>query len=353
MLPVTLVIRLAQCLHDVWAKQNNQTSDPEMCWDIFDARLRGLARHRRLYRLAIEKKFKLALPIITREMMARLSEIRQHVDPLAMTYAPTNHHFPDLSEWVLEIRQLEAEFGEVEVRWNDAVIRVVTDSIVLQGVELGSFAIEFVWSQLGSCSGSHCFEIVALEPNPACGQRGVVHPHVRDGDLCAGDATRPISQALKDGRLGDAFLLVRSVLTNYNPQSPYVSLDEWEGVTCSDCGGHIDLDDRFSCDGCEVNLCDGCSRCCEACVANRCTNCISSCDICDTACCQGCLQASESERHVCPSCFAKCSHCEQSVPTDELDDLTCNCEECTENIEANDDSEAPLIEENLTHEAPR
>ncbi len=236
------------------------------------------------------------------------------------------------------------------MRWSDAVIRVTTDTIVLEGVELGSFAIEFQWSQLGSCSGSHCFEIVALEPNPACGQPGIVHPHVRDGDLCAGDASRPIAQALQNGRLGDAFLLVRSVLTNYNPQSPYVSLGEWEGVACSDCGSHMDHDDRFSCEGCEADLCDCCSRCCEVCSANRCANCITSCDVCDAVCCQGCLQPSESDRHVCPSCFMVCSHCAKPVPKDEINHPLLCCEECIETIEANDDSETPLTQENLTHE---
>ena len=65
---------------------------------------------------------------------------------------------------------------------------MTTESITLQDVELGSFAIDFVWSRLAQQRGSSCFDIVALDPNPATGRDEVNHPHVNDLDLCAGDA---------------------------------------------------------------------------------------------------------------------------------------------------------------------
>src|SRR5678815_5899637 len=79
-------------------------------------------------------------------------------------------------------------------------------------------------------------DIVAIDPNPAATSEDTTHPHVRDHQLCAGDATVPIKAALREGRICDAFLAVNAVLHHYNPGSAYVSLDEWSGTPCADCG---------------------------------------------------------------------------------------------------------------------
>jgi len=50
---------------------------------------------------------------------------------------------------------------------------------------------------------------------------------------------------------------MNSVLTTYNQRSPYVPIDEWDGTSCSECGGSIDPDERSSCDACQAELCDG------------------------------------------------------------------------------------------------
>ncbi|MCX6963421.1 MAG: hypothetical protein NTZ08_13390, partial [Verrucomicrobia bacterium] len=89
--------------------------------------------------------------------------------------------------------------------------------------------IDFHWKRVESETGVRCFDIVALEPNPASGRDEIVHPHVNGRDLCAGDAEGPVHRALDDGRIVEAFLMIRSVLTTYNRRSPYVSLEAWEG----------------------------------------------------------------------------------------------------------------------------
>ena len=79
-----------------------------------------------MYRLAIEKNFKLA--VAHRHAGTALLGLLRYVSTLSSwpSLIPCQHHHcPDLAEWVHEVRQLEAEFGEVEVRWSDAVIRVV------------------------------------------------------------------------------------------------------------------------------------------------------------------------------------------------------------------------------------
>ena len=174
--------------------------------------------------MVIETGLRLIVPRLTAEFMARLDEVRRQVEQLQIEYAPPSGRAPDLGEWLAEIRQLEAEFGGVEVRWRDAVVRVVTDPVTLRDVALGPFAIEFGWDRVGHISASRCFDMIALESNPAAGRDEVPHPHVQGVELCAGDAAGPLERALADGRLADAFLIVRSVLTTYNPASAYVPL---------------------------------------------------------------------------------------------------------------------------------
>ena len=62
------------------------------------------------------------------------------------------------------------------------------------------------------------YRVVALDPHPAGSDESVTHPHVRDEQLCAGDAAAAIRSALAGGRICDFFLLVRSVLDRIQPR---------------------------------------------------------------------------------------------------------------------------------------
>ena len=71
------------------------------------------------------------------------------------------------------------------------------------------------------------------------------------------------------------FILARTGKT-YNAESPYVSLDDWEGRPCYDCGYTTHEDDCFWCEGCDNDFCEECySYCCS----------------CDVSLCQGCPRA--------------------------------------------------------------
>ncbi len=100
-------------------------------------------------------------------------------------------------------------------------------------VYLGEFEIQL---QLAGQGESHdheeLYRIVAVDPHPATSDESVTHPHVRDECLCAGEAGAAICSALTSGRICDFFLLVRSVLKEYNPKSPFVPLDKWNGICC-------------------------------------------------------------------------------------------------------------------------
>jgi hypothetical protein len=340
MLSIALVLRLARRLEIAWAARDGPVAHPEAGWQALEVRLDRARCSRHRLRLAIETGLSLIVPRLTAEFMARLDEVRRHVEQLRLESAPSPGRAPGLGEWLAEVRQLEMEFGGVEVLWRDAVVRVVTDPITLRGVTLGPFAIEFGWDRVGRIGAARCFDVVALEPNPAAGREEVSHPHVQGVELCAGDAAGPLERALSDGRLADAFLIVRSVLTTYNPQSAYVPLAEWDGVACSDCGRRVDPEDRYCCEACDADLCESCAGSCSTCPAPRCGACLGSCDVCRASCCQGCLQTAGSDRAVCPECRATCARCSATVPKDELTAGSRLCPACDPDEEDDADDDA-------------
>ena len=195
---------------------------------------------------------------------------------------------PSLRLLADELLQLEEEFEGVEYRLREGLISVQTEPIVLEELELGPFSIELHLKRLCRHPDSNCFLCVALKPNTPSHNSSVTHPHVQDCRLCAGDATVPIANALQQGRICDAFCLVAAVLREYNASSPYVSIDEWQGVHCQDCECSVDRDQSSYCEACERTVCD---------------ECMGFCDVCETSCCRGCLDRDErSRRNCCPDC---------------------------------------------------
>jgi len=222
-----------------------------------------------------------------------------------------------LRELLGELLQLEEEFTKVTI--DRGVISVITEPVELDDVYLGSFQIELPIAQLvGDRVGSDVFQIIAIEPHPATGS-DVVHPHVRDGRLCAGDATVPLASALRDGRLSDAFLTVRSVLNTYNGSSAYVPLHDWNGIACANCESIVSEDDRFYCERCRSDVCN---------------DCYATCDVCGEGCCTSCLEKDRrSNRLCCGECRHRCGGCSRIVDSDSFDDELALCPECRDERE--------------------
>jgi hypothetical protein len=237
---------------------------------------------------------------------------------------------PDTVHLAAELRQLEEEFGELKIRNNKkCILSVTTGMIALEGVTLGRFAIELDCDQLARRMSDDSFQVVALDPNPAAANNEVFHPHLNGTSLCAGDALVPIQHALEQGRLADAFCLVRSVLNHYNPASSYVALDRWEGSECHDCGDVVRDDDRFACAACGYEFCLDCSHECVACVVSFCRGCMSECAVCEKLCCNECMRACQlSRRACCAGCIQACSECGSKIARDERDPATGLCPDC-------------------------
>jgi hypothetical protein len=230
-----------------------------------------------------------------------------------------------------ELQQLYDEFENVALDVKGGRVIAHTPPLVLDELELGPFAIELhVHSLDRSRADSGCFEIVALQANPAASNADVTHPHVSGKSLCAGDAAVPIAQSLRQGRIADAFCLVRSVLNNYNPHSPYVSIEDWSGVQCKDCGDSVHDDDLYTCPVCNGRYCGHCTGCCEQ---------------CDQSACHGCLERDPvSRRDCCPACRSNCSECGRVVDGECFNQQSERCPECDQ--KQSNDPDSPDPEEN-------
>ena len=208
-----------------------------------------------------------------------------------------------------DILALREEFEEVRWDLKKSQLAVVTEPIVLRGIDLGRFEICLEWD--GPAPGD-LYRLVALDPNPASANSEVTHPHVQDEHLCEGEGHAAIRSALAQGRLFDFFVIVGRILGTYAEGSAYVELNHWNGIPCDECGSTVDEYERTYCRGCNCTLCDGCQGCCTKCDTSHCSQCLGQCDLCGDSCCRSCVEScSKCLADVCSSCQSTglCASC--------------------------------------------
>ena len=211
---------------------------------------------------------------------------------------------PSIRDILADLQQAQEEFEDLKYVEKDGLLAVTTDAIELEGFYLGEFEIRL---QIGSLSQykrhSMIYQVVALDPHPAACNDSVTHPHVSDEHMCEGDAGAAIEAALTNGRICDFFHLVTAVLTNYNPNSPYVALADWEGRPCYDCGYTMASDDTHWCSSCEEDFCDECTSYCRRCDETTCSGCLEECTVCGDLICPSCkMSCPECNRLICKNC---------------------------------------------------
>ncbi len=287
-----------------------------------DALLAGTARlqaQRDRLRTCLSKGWDTAAACARDAAEAAACEILAQADALRFAGKGCRAPVPPLRAVFGEIQQAEREFGAL--RWDRRTreLSADTDPVELEGVYLGPFRIRLSLARLGRARPDDACSVEALDPRPAASNDGVVHPHVSDGRLCAGDAAAAIQAALGEGRVCDFFLLVRSVLGTYNPDSPFVSLEEWGGASCFECGRGIPRDDARWCPLCDESYCEECFACCDRCGEAACVQCLARCPEC--------------EDFACPNCLVRCPRCGRRL-----------CETCSE------DELCPCFEEEPEHD---
>ena len=289
---------------------------------LFTSRFSDLARDSRKLGLALSHDWFAASEHTCKAISRHLNEIPYAVSKLESLLDRRPKEVPSFSAIVDELRALQEEFDDVAFNGEQGALCVVTEPITLEHVYLGRFRIALYLDKLAELYQRNAYYIIAIDPHPAAKDEAVTHPHVSNEMLCEGDGAAAIRAALEEGRLSDFFSLVRSILTTYNPDSPYVSLSDWEGISCYDCGYVMDDESSYYCSHCDTAVCDQCSRVCIDCGEVVCGNCAGICEIC--------------ERSLCPNCGkTKCGNCEsvccEGCLTDGL------CPECKEEQENEDE----------------
>lgn len=219
---------------------------------------------------------------------------------------------PKLAVLVADLKQLEEDCGQVDYDRDKNSVSIITDPIELEGINLGPFKIMLELSRLSELYKDSPYYCIALEPNPAGSCSDVTHPHVSGEHLCEGDGSVAIRAALEQGRLCDFFTMVISILNTYNPDSPYVSVSEWDGSPCYDCGYTMNSDDVYFCPFCDHDYCDDCSTYCQICDETTCLGCGGECPVCGQMCCSDCVtQCAECEELCCKDCLNEdlCPNC--------------------------------------------
>ncbi len=265
-------------------------------------------------------------------------DLASRIDAVVRAIATCDNDVPLVGEIYQELRQTEAEFDELRHEDEENLLFVSTDRIELEGVDLGEFEIQLQLPKLAKPQIHAAYRVVALDPHPAASNESVTHPHVSDQQLCPGDAAAAIQAALGGGRISDFFMLVRSVLLQYSPASPFVPLEKWYGTTCYDCGTVMESGEAFFCQSCEHECCGECSSYCSRCDETACLGCLDTCSLCGDS--------------VCPPCIADCPDCHTQLCQTCLDEGLCPCNQEPEEIEDDQEENANEGRDRLVGSGP-
>jgi hypothetical protein len=256
-------------------------------------------RFQRLMGCARARGWTAAERICRTQLKRSLAALRQELDECerSLDVVPTSPA-QTLRDVYDDLVAIEAEFDGFRVNLREATISVVTRSVVLADVDLGRFEIVLSWRGLGDSRSP--YTVGAVDERSAHSDSSLAHPHVRDEQLCEGDGAAAIRSALRSGRLLDFLTIVAQTLATYNPHSAYLALDQWLGVSCTDCGAVVEADEASCCERCESDLCGDCQYSCTACGRLACSDCGSSCSHCGEHHCRACLVAcADCGRHFC------------------------------------------------------
>lgn len=263
----------------------------------------------RLLRLAELRGWGQAAARVRREAASQFRMLGEELMQLAQQMEPrrsgvTLASAADVYRDLLGLRQ---EFGELRYEREANLLILQTEHIELDEIELGRFEIRLDLRQRHAESP---YRIVALDPNAAASRPELVHPHVLDEILCAGDGRQAIKAALAAGRLFDFFQLVTAVLTTYNPESPYLELGDWFSQACHDCGLLTHEESGSCCPVCDAWLCSECESICEVCGEYSCLRCLATCGSCEQPCCAACLGSCQGcQQSFCHSCLTEEERC--------------------------------------------
>jgi hypothetical protein len=275
---------------------------------------------------ASQRGWQLAAARLRRDLSLTVERMRDELRTLDRQLQPpiSSDHKTSTDDIYADLIALHDEFEEVAFDRRGRTLAVTTETIELEGVYLGPFEIRLDWGDLLEGHPDN-YRVIAVDANPAAANDSVTHPHVQDEAVCEGGGRQPVRKALEQGRLFDFFVIVANLLRTYNSGSPYVSLSDWHGVECADCGSNVCDDERWTCEKCETTVCDECYHNCSDCDGIYCNECVTRCEGCDKNHCRGCMkQGSRCDAELCQGCLddnERCSDCHERETEEESEEL--------------------------------
>ncbi|MCA9069062.1 MAG: hypothetical protein KDA84_09075 [Planctomycetaceae bacterium] len=258
-------LRLALAIHERLQRTHHAPKHVELpaTWPQYEVLCRRLRR-------ANSRGWFLAAARLRRELREMLRRLQAEL--LAIQHlleADPNSFLASARDIHADLLALDQDFDEVRYNHREQTLSVTTEAIELESIYLGPFEIRLDLAP-PRCSEPFAYRVIAKDPNSAAANESVTHPHIQDELLCEGDGREPIRNALEQGRLHDFYVVVANLLRTYNPDSPYVSLNDWYGVACADCGISVPDEDGLTCSSCEALVCDACYCGCSACGGSYC-----------------------------------------------------------------------------------
>jgi len=316
------IIRIAGRIRDALSTlQKQKYFETYSQLNQYNDKLEEITKESTLIGKALSKQWFASAEICTSRIDRLLADVTYFVQRIKQFTANESTKVPALRELSEELNQLQDEFAKVEFSDKEDTISVITEPIEIEGVYLGPFEIKLHLDKLSELYKDLPYYVIALDPNPAATSEDVTHPHVSNEKLCEGDGHTTIRVALEQGRLTDFFAMVKSILNTYNPDSPYVSIHEWEGTACYDCGCVVSGEDCYYCCRCERDFCSECSTYCQDCDETICLGCAGKCEVCDEPICSSCIQeCAECGKYICQRCICEedlCPDCEQLIKDNE------------------------------------
>jgi hypothetical protein len=296
----------------------------------FCARCSEATKDSHLFHAAIERDWLTGAENILSRMNRNLNDFSYNLQKFKKLVKSDEMVLPNLSDIFAELLQIQQEFGELKYDLKERTISVITEPITLEEIPFGPFEVKLFIDQISRLYSNAPYKVIALKPNPAGTDDSVTHPHVSSERLCEGDGHVSIRKAIEQGRLCDFFAMTINILQTYNPDSPYVSLDDWEGISCYDCGYTMAEDDRYYCESCDRDYCPQCSTYCRMCDTTICLGCAYECPGCNEP--------------VCQSCAAKCKECEDTYCKDCLTEEGL-CHDCEEQGKESENEEQEQLSE--------
>jgi hypothetical protein len=332
------LIKLSNLLLDsLYELKKAKLRQVQTVMEDFCIRCSDATKDSHLFHAAIEREWLTGAENILSRMDRNLNDFSYNLQRFKELVKSDEMVLPNLSDIFAELLQIQQEFGELKFDLKERTISVTTEPITLDNISFGPFEVKLFIDQISKLYSDAPYKVIALKPNPAGTDDSITHPHVSSEKLCEGDGHVSIRKAIEQGRLCDFFSMTINILQTYNPDSPYISLDDWEGISCYDCGSTMAEDDRYYCESCDRDYCSQCSTCCQRCDTTICLGCAYECPGCNEP--------------VCQSCTAKCKECEDTYCKDCLTEEGL-CYDCEEQRKESENEEQEQLSEEPKADAP-